>query len=49
MLAAGRYGVRAWRDSSGLKDLSGVPLSGGGDYLAGGSGNYVYWYFKTRS
>jgi M6 family metalloprotease-like protein len=48
-LSAGKYRVKAWRDSSGLKDLSGTPLSGGGDYLVSRSGDYVYWWFRAGS
>jgi hypothetical protein len=28
LLSAGKYRVKAWRDSSGLKDLSGTPCPG---------------------
>jgi M6 family metalloprotease-like protein len=49
LLSAGKYKVRAWRDSNGLKDLSGTPLSGGGDYVVSKGGNYVYWWFRTGS
>jgi hypothetical protein len=48
-LGAGQYMVKAWRDSGGLKDLSGTPLSAGGDYLVSKSGAYIYWGFRTRS
>jgi hypothetical protein len=48
-LSAGKYRIKAWRDSSGLKDLSGTPLSGGGDYLVSRSGDFVYWWFKAGS
>jgi hypothetical protein len=49
LLSAGGYKVKAWRDSNGLKDLSGTPLSGGGDYLVSRSGEYVYWLFRVGS
>ena len=49
LLSAGKYRVKAWRDSSGLKDLSGTPLSGEGDYLVSESGSYVYWGFRVGS
>jgi M6 family metalloprotease-like protein len=49
LLSAGKYRVKAWRDSSGLKDLFGTPLSGGGDYLVSRSGSYIYWWFKVGS
>ncbi len=49
LLGAGKYRVKAWRDSDGLKNLSGTPLSGGGDYLVSGSGSYIYWGFRVGS
>jgi M6 family metalloprotease-like protein len=49
LLSTGRYKVKIWRDSGGLKDLSGTPLSGGGDYLVSRSGDYVYWWFRAGS
>lgn len=49
LLSAGKYRVKAWRDSGGLKDLSGNPLAEGGDYLMSENGNFVYWSFKTGS
>ena len=49
LLGAGKYRVKAWRDSGGLKDLSGTPLSAGGDYLVSKSGDYIYWGFKSGS
>ncbi len=48
-LAAGKYRVKAWRNSGGLKDVSGTTLSWGGNYLVSKSGGYVYWWFKAGS
>jgi hypothetical protein len=49
-LKAGRwYYVALWKDSTGITDLTGDPLSGGGDYLVDDDDNFVYWWFKTRS
>jgi M6 family metalloprotease-like protein len=48
-LTAGKwYYVVLWRDLQGIKDLAGYPLSGGGNYLVIESGDYVYWWFRTR-
>ncbi len=49
LLGAGKYRVKAWRDSGGIKDISGTPLSAGGDYLVSKSGDHTYWGFRTGS
>ncbi len=43
------YQAVIWKDSSGVKDEDGNPLAGSGDYLESTSGEYVYWWFKTKS
>ncbi len=47
LLGAGKHLVKAWRNSSGLKNLSGAPLSGGGNYPVSRSGDHIYWWFRT--
>ncbi len=48
-LGAGKYRVKARRDTGGIKDVSGAPLSAGGDYLVSKSGDYIYWGFRSGS
>ena len=49
VLGAGKYRVRAWRDTGGLEDVSGAPLSAGAHYLVNSSGSHIYWWIKTGS
>jgi len=49
LLGAGKYRVKAWRDSGGLKDVSGAPLSAGGNYPVSKSGEYISWGFRAGS
>jgi len=43
------YQAVIWKDPSGVKDKDGNPLAGSGAYLESSSGEYVYWWFKTKS
>lgn len=38
-----------WRDSDGIKDAAGHPLDHGPNYRQSSNGEYVYWWFRTKS
>ena len=44
------YQVVIWKDPTGVKDADDkLPLVGGGSYRESAAGDYVYWWFKTKS